>query len=943
MCLEIAGLAALGLISFLLYRANPRPWLLRWNLAWVLYLLHLPASFQQSLWPDGWAARTGVAQVLVVGTYAGLVAAVALLAGRPRWEKPIWIGFGAIDLLAAGALAFGYRNIFDALRIVAMGLMVLTGGGLAWIYAQSRRSYGGWLLLASFPARFVHYHSLTYGPFHLFDTLTAFFMLVAGLLVTLEEARQERLWRIAALRFSAAMSAGGGAGEIEQLCADIAKISGASFVRLLQDDALDPAPNDVLQFPLTAGDHHLGRLVLSYPRSLPGPPMDPELLQGICDQIALTLRGSLLTAHLKRSHSEWMETVDSIRDFILVHDSDGRIERVNRPLAEAARHLASDLVGRLCREVLPGAGDSWQQCPFCEAPASGEEFNADFGGYFLISTSRSEATFSVLHVVRDVSARKAAEERYQYMFENVREGVFISTPEGHLVDCNEGLARMLGYTREELLHFHIPSKLWAHVDDRARQLEIMDRQGYLEDYEVKLLRKDGSELVGLETSFATRNSAGKVVNYQGFIVDATGRKRAEEELRRQNEILSEVNSLAHQMTHRLDRQEVLNTVVEEIRRLFHFDLVAVYLIDETTRYSTRTAAAGYRTELGQNLPPFMTTPGVIESLRRGGMRSLFPAGDLGTLAPEVLAVQRAEQVKSIYAMPLVGEHLLGVISFGNRHERVLSAAEENLLGAISRQVNNAISNTLLYEQSKKAYEDLRLAQEQLLQTQKLAAVGQLVSGVAHELNNPLAAIIGYSQLLATHVSPKGADYLEKLMRQAKRTQKIIQDLLTFSRQRKPERHLLDLNGVAEGALLLREFDLQASNLRVVRHLAPGLPPVMGDRHQLEQAFLNIINNACDAIMEAAGGGMLEVRSYRSGRHLVLEFIDDGVGMKEPNRVFEPFYTTKKVGMGTGLGLSICYGILKEHNGEIEAESRQPRGSIFRVKLPVAEEASVAGS
>jgi two-component system NtrC family sensor kinase len=278
-----------------------------------------------------------------------------------------------------------------------------------------------------------------------------------------------------------------------------------------------------------------------------------------------------------------------------------------------------------------------------------------------------------------------------------------------------------------------------------------------------------------------------------------------------------------------------------------------------------------------------------------------------------------------------------------RTERVLSEAEENLLGAIGRQVNNVLSDILLYEQAKQAYQDLQLAQEQLLQSQKLAAVGQLVSGVAHELNNPLAAIIGYSQLLESHVTPKGSDYLEKLMRQAKRTQKIIQDLLTFSRQRKPERTILDLNVVVEGALMLREFDIRAHHVQVQRDLTPDLPAVLGDRHQLEQAFLNIIQNACDAILEVAPTGTLEVRSYLSedapghkGRQVVLEFLDDGVGMKEPNRVFEPFYTTKKVGMGTGLGLSICYGILKEHGGEIEAESRVPRGAIFRVRMPAIE-------
>jgi len=284
-----------------------------------------------------------------------------------------------------------------------------------------------------------------------------------------------------------------------------------------------------------------------------------------------------------------------------------------------------------------------------------------------------------------------------------------------------------------------------------------------------------------------------------------------------------------------------------------------------------------------------------------------------------------------------------------RTERVLSDAEQNLLGAIGRQVNNVLSDILLYEQAKKAYQDLQLAQEQLLQSQKLAAVGQLVSGVAHELNNPLAAIIGYSQLLESQVTPKGADYLEKLMRQAKRTQKIIQDLLTFSRQRKPERSVLDLNTVVEGALMLRDFDIRAHHVQVQRQLAPGLPAVLGDRYQLEQAFLNIIQNACDAILEVAPTGTLEVRSYLSedgpshlGRQVILEFLDDGVGMKDPNRVFEPFYTTKKVGMGTGLGLSICYGILKEHGGEIEAESRSPQGAIFRVRLPAVETGAAAG-
>jgi two-component system NtrC family sensor kinase len=962
MLLETAVVAALVLISFLLDRASPEAWLKRWNVAWLLYLVHLPLSFLVDAGTYHPETVMLMVMALALASNTGLTVAATFLAGKEKWERRIWMAGGVLLLV----------GLIPALRLPAVYVMTFAAIPFALIHALSRRTPGSWLLLAAFSVHLIRFQAPPTMPLHLLDTLRASFLLVAGLLVFLEQLREGRRWRGAALRFSAAMAAGGGAPEVDRLCREIGAVSGAALVRVLEDDPLDPIKKrsailsggggnhaallrsmkdlrGLVATPLKTGGQLVGSLCLGFQRRLPGPPVSHELLQEVCDQIATTLRGSQLTAHLTRTHREWLNTVDSIQDFILVHDSECRIERVNRPLAQTTGLLPEQLVGHHCREVLSGAGENWKDCPFCEGSNSGEEFNSDFGGYFLVSTARNEETavVSVMHVARDVSARKAAEDRYRYIFENVREGVFISTPDGRLLDCNDGLARMLGYPREELLRAHIPA-LWAEADDRRRQTEEMERQGYVEDYEVRLRKKNGEIIVGQETSFARRNSTGKTVSYQGFLVDVTERKKAEQELRRQNDILSEVNSLASRMTHRLDRQQVLSTVVEEIRRMFGFDMVAIYMVDETTIISTRVAAAGYQTETGRNVPPFHAMPAVVEKLRGGKLGPIFPASALGTMAPELRAIQKAEGTKSVYVMPLFDENLLGTISLANRTERQLSEAEQNLLGAIGRQVNNVLSDILLYEQAKKAYQDLQLAQEQLLQSQKLAAVGQLVSGVAHELNNPLAAIIGYAQLLESHVTPKGADYLGKLMRQAKRTQKIIQDLLTFSRQRKPERTVLDLNAVVEGALMLRDFDIRAHHVQVERLLTPGLPTVLGDRHQLEQAFLNIIQNACDAILEAAPTGTLEVRTYLSkegptqkGPQVILEFLDDGVGMKDPNRVFEPFYTTKKVGMGTGLGLSICYGILKEHGGEIEAESRSPRGATFRVRMPAMESVAAA--
>ncbi len=956
--LETAIIAVLVLICFLLERASPEAWMKRWNLGWLIFLAHLPLSFLADSGLPHADVLKSIALILALSANTAIAVAVAYLAGRSKWERMIWFTGGTLAL----------AGMVPPLSLPAVYAMTLATIPLAFIHAQSRRSPGSWLLFAAFPIRLIRIPAPPTMPLHLLDTVRAGLLLVAGMLVFLEQLREGRRWRGATLRFSAAMADGGGAPEVERLCRQLTEISGAELARILEEDPLDPvkkrsailSPGNnretlmqsidpklkgLVVTPLKTGGQLVGSLCLGYDRWLPGPPVPRELMQEVCDQIATTLRGCQLTAHLTRTHREWLNTVDSIHDFILVHDTESRIERVNRPLAHTTGLSPEQLVGRPCREVLPGAGENWKDCPFCESSNTGENFNSDFGGYFLVSTSTSAAgdAASVLHVVRDVSARKAAEDRYRYIFENVREGVFISTPDGRLLDCNDGLARMLGYSREEMLSVNV-GVLWVDEADRSAQIELMDRQGYVEEYEVHLRRRTGETIVGQETSFARRNSAGKVVSYQGFIVDVTERKKAERELRRQNDILSQVNSLSARMTHRLDRQQVVNTVAEEIRRLFGFDTVAIFMIDEHTGMSTRVAATGYRSDLGRAMTPFRAMPGVIGLLRSGGLEPIFPVARLPPLAPELTEIRAAEGIKSMYVMPLLGEKLLGTISVAWRTERVLSEADQNLLGALGRQVNNVLSDILLYEQAKQAYQDLQLAQEQLLQSQKLAAVGQLVSGVAHELNNPLAAIIGYSQLLESHVTPKGADYLEKLLRQAKRTQKIIQDLLTFSRQRKPERSVLDLNAVVEGALMLRDFDIRANHVQVIRQLACELPPVMGDRHQLEQAFLNIIQNACDAILEVSPTGTLEVRSYLSEngpahkkRQVVLEFLDDGVGMKEPNRVFEPFYTTKKVGMGTGLGLSICYGILKEHGGEIEAESRDPHGAIFRVKMPAIEE------
>jgi two-component system, NtrC family, sensor kinase len=218
----------------------------------------------------------------------------------------------------------------------------------------------------------------------------------------------------------------------------------------------------------------------------------------------------------------------------------------------------------------------------------------------------------------------------------------------------------------------------------------------------------------------------------------------------------------------------------------------------------------------------------------------------------------------------------------------------------------------------------------------MSAVGQLISGVAHELNNPLTAILGYTQLLETEeLAPRVRDFIAKLHKQAQRTQKIVQNLLSFARQQKPRRLHVDLRTVMEDTIALRDYDLKANNIALRRDFDAALPAVIADPHQIEQVYLNIMNNAVDAMLEGGQGGNLNIRIYGENGHVVSEFLDSGPGISDPKHAFDPFFTTKGVGKGTGLGLSICYGIVKEHGGEISAENIAAGGARVRVRLPIA--------
>jgi two-component system cell cycle sensor histidine kinase/response regulator CckA len=242
---------------------------------------------------------------------------------------------------------------------------------------------------------------------------------------------------------------------------------------------------------------------------------------------------------------------------------------------------------------------------------------------------------------------------------------------------------------------------------------------------------------------------------------------------------------------------------------------------------------------------------------------------------------------------------------------------------------------------KKLDDETRDIYHQLLQAEKMAALGQTISGVAHELNNPLATILSWSERLSQQPALDDSIRrgLETILSESERAARIVRNLLTFARKRQTTRMMVDVNHIVGETLALRAYDQRLTNIRVIEALAAGLPHVFADGHQMQQVLLNLVINAEQAMLSANGHGVLVVRSWHDVDHdsVILEINDDGPGIPEDlqPKIFDPFFTTKEVGKGTGLGLTVAYAIVQEHGGRIRLESAPAAGASFYVELPVS--------
>jgi len=631
----------------------------------------------------------------------------------------------------------------------------------------------------------------------------------------------------------------------------------------------------------------IGLLCLSG-RTRPLAAEDRDLLEAIAGHAARALENARLFTRIEQANRHWLEIFDAITDFIVVHDEAGKVLRVNRSLAAMIGVAPSELIGVNMRALLALTNEATlYSCPFCRSIGEDrDEFvHPALDRTYLVSTSRvhgaSGESPQTIHVLKDITDRREAERRYRELFDNIQEGLFFSTPEGRFVEVNDALVTMLGYSsREELLQVDIPTQVYLSPEQRERHAEALEKDGHMRNFEATLRRKDGSPIYVLINAFGMYDNLGRLLQIRGLMLDVTGLHTYQSELQRERDFSGKI----------LSNTQSLILVAD-----------TAGLISYANR---RWYEAGFeqRELLGRPL---------LELAAPGYVRALSDA---------LQAILRGGQVDNLELQIMRGNGHVGQFSVN--------------LSPMRDELGNINSIVVVMTDITDSAE----LRGKLVHAEKMAAVGQLVSGVAHEVNNPLTAILGFADLLLENpdLPATALKDLRVILQEAQRTKQIVQNLLSFARQMPPQRNPVQLNLILRRTIQLRSYDFNSHGVDIVEHLDEGLPDVIGDAHQLQQVFLNILNNAYDAVHEAGRPARIEIMTTKVGDAVEVSFCDNGYGISHPDRIFDPFFTTKEVGKGTGLGLSICYGIVKEHGGEILCHNNPDgQGATFIVRFPAA--------
>jgi PAS domain S-box-containing protein len=486
---------------------------------------------------------------------------------------------------------------------------------------------------------------------------------------------------------------------------------------------------------------------------------------------------------------------------------------------------------------------------------------------------------------QDITAQYDTQIRFAELFESLSAGIIFASPEGRILDANPALVRMLGYSSKEEMQKLNFRDMYADPSARDAVVRQLAVKGSIHDQEIVLRRMDGKRIHCLTSGFAICDTSGRLIRLQGTVVDITERKEAEKRLRQEQGFVA--------------------------RLIANFpDLIAV--VNREGRFT-------YMSNQVQNV---LGWP---------------PDGYPGDFFADRASADDKTRLHDVFRRVISGQQARVEFEFRAQHAdgrwRILLATASPLYdedGAISGMVTSARDVT-----------EAKRAEQQLAQNEKYTAIGQMMTGAAHELNNPLTAILGVSDLLRERATDDATRrQINLILQQARRAAAIVQNLLAFSRPASQLRVKISPAAIVQEALQSEKAALSQKNITVKFTSPDDLPAVEGDRKLLTQVFLNIIANAEQSISPARDHGTLEVSLSRDGSNVRVTFADDGPGISPENmgKIFDPFFTTKRPGGGSGLGLTICLAVVKEHGGTIEVQSRPDAGATVHVLLPIFAEA-----
>jgi two-component system NtrC family sensor kinase len=591
--------------------------------------------------------------------------------------------------------------------------------------------------------------------------------------------------------------------------------------------------------------------------------------------------------------------LDAFEDGIYVMNQDLVVAYMNSAMIAAF----GDGIGKKCHQVL---NQSVDKCPWCQSDEvfEGKTVRREVHvplvdkTYYLIEIpfENADGTISKLSIYHDITARKqqeqklhASREDFKNLFEHMPTGVFISSKGGKFLNANQALLDMLGYeSKEDFLNIDLPQDLYVRPEDRDTFKEMMERDGRVIDYEVEFKRQDGSTIPILLTGHARYDQQGNIIGYEGLNVNLAQRKLMEKELREAYDFMNKiVQSSPDSITATGMKGNILiwNQAAEE--------------------------TLGYKAS---------------EVIGKMNIRKIYPEG----VARKVMQRLRSGEyggVGRLSSYPMVYVRRDGEVVEGNLSAAIIYDAKGKEIASVGSFVD--LRERLKMERA------LRHTQEQLLQSEKLAAMGRLTSQIAHELNNPLYGIMNTLELLKTEISPENRrrKILEMALSETVRLSDLLRKMLSFSKPDQEERHPVDIYSVLDEILLLHEKQLKENDINIEYRLAENLGLVNASKNQLRQVFLNMVANARDAMTH---GGTLTVTTGSDGDNVVIDITDTGSGIREEHidKIFDSFFTTKGEVKGVGLGLSVCYGFIQDHGGDIEVQSKEGVGTTFTITLPV---------